>query len=125
MATHDSTVVFEWSSPKGDVWRITKSAAGLMEANCEGVGTFPARGVDYHIWPELFRLASPEAAWETVEAFHRGAGKLPREGFVAIAQEPWHPFFTENPWRYCLSRSDSVGRALFAECLRLGREGRC
>lgn len=78
---------------------------------------------------EILRLASPEAAWETVEAFHRGARLLGAErfrglcGFPTLAEhrEAWSDW-QDNPWYVCENFDDD--HKLFAECLRLGREAK-
>ena len=139
-------VLHEWSD-NGLEWRIVETYVGpqgMVRVGDQWVGfwtigpDFPLPGLAAclrEVVHEIARLASPEAAWETVEAFNRGAEALTWTAFL-IVLEPYHqpnldyieakwPEFRRHPWGFCATRQpQEPGRALFAECLRLGREGR-
>lgn len=84
-----------------------------------------------YAWKECRRrrLSSLEAAWETVEAFHRGVRLIGSEDIarflgsdIPLSHNRLHSFATW-PLEFCRN-AGTIGRALFAECLRLGREGK-
>jgi hypothetical protein len=79
---------------------------------------------------EILRLSAPEAAWETVEAFHRGVDAISADQLLDLDPAGfWEPSvllarFELDPLELLEKASPEARRHVFAECLRLGREER-
>lgn len=121
----DAMIGGRWLAPlAAETLRLADQVASLREANDTQAASIQAMAARLaQTTEDRSRLASPEAAWEKIEAFHRGVEILGRATFGNFTGMPEEVLvFKRDPVSFLRRSEPGLREKLLTECLRLGRE---